>query len=81
MLRAASFEQALAAHRYLLVEFCEGPGQGGSERAGGGAGAAPAEGLGVCVEVCAEAPDPPDGGALGLGGAGAVPASAVPRGR
>lgn len=36
VLRAASFEQALAAHRYLLVEFCE--------RGGAGAGAGPRRG-------------------------------------
>lgn len=39
VLRANSFEQALAEHRYLLVEFCErgrvGPGRaGGNGRAG-----------------------------------------------
>lgn len=36
VLRAASFEQALADHRYLLVEFCEragtGPGGAGGRR-------------------------------------------------
>lgn len=37
VLRAASFEQALAQHRYLLVEFCERAGSGPG-RAGGGCG-------------------------------------------
>lgn len=36
VLRASSFEQALADHRYLLVEFCErgGAGPGGTEGSG-----------------------------------------------
>lgn len=40
VLRANSFEQALADHRYLLVEFCErgGAGPGWGERAGGDRG-------------------------------------------
>lgn len=40
VLRANSFEQALAEHRYLLVEFCErgGAGPGRGERAGGDRG-------------------------------------------
>lgn len=36
VLRAANFEQALAAHRHLLVEFCE-CGRGGRGRDGGAA--------------------------------------------
>lgn len=36
VLRAASFEQALAAHRYLLVEFCEGRAGGRRGREGRG---------------------------------------------
>lgn len=70
VLRAASFEEALAAHRYLLVEFCErgrGRGREGGPRrcsAGPGGASEPAGGRrkGKGVEVLRDRAAPVRGG-------------------